>query len=149
MIANEWRSVNANVRALEDRAIIVHFDPSNECVHEQAGEWCEDEEVHRFIGGYLSAVPAVSMRWYAKAQKLKVAGFQDWRTSLLQMMLSNRDLAILAGLLAERGLRTDKERVAAFLARTGKSRATYYRLKRQLRSRFGSGNPVDRVGGQT
>jgi hypothetical protein len=36
LIANEWRTVNANVRALEDRAIILHFDPTNDEVHHQA-----------------------------------------------------------------------------------------------------------------
>ena len=30
LIANEWKSLNPNVRALEDRAIILHFNPSNE-----------------------------------------------------------------------------------------------------------------------
>lgn len=29
LIANEWKSLNPNVRALEDRAIILHFCPSN------------------------------------------------------------------------------------------------------------------------
>jgi hypothetical protein len=29
LVANEWRTVNPNVRALEDRAIILHFDPPN------------------------------------------------------------------------------------------------------------------------
>ena len=120
----------------------MHFDPSNEAVHQQVNEWCEDEEVYRFIGDHLPVVSAVSMRWYAKAQKLKDAGFRDWRTSLLQMMLSNRDLAVVAALLVERSLRTDRERVNAFCASTGKSRATYYRLKQRLMTRFRSGVTV-------
>ena len=40
LIANEWKSLNPNVRALEDRAIILHFDPSNEEVHRRcASGW--------------------------------------------------------------------------------------------------------------
>lgn len=39
LIANEWKSLNPNVRALEDRAIILHFCPPNEEVHQKVGEW--------------------------------------------------------------------------------------------------------------
>ena len=49
LIANEWHTVNANVRALEDRAIILHFDPSNAEVHRRVGEWFQDPEVYEFI----------------------------------------------------------------------------------------------------
>ena len=49
LIANEWRTRNPNVRALEDRAIILHFDPSNSEVHRRVGEWFQDYEVYRFI----------------------------------------------------------------------------------------------------
>ena len=38
LIANEWRTANPNVRALEDRAIILHFDPTNVEVHRKVGE---------------------------------------------------------------------------------------------------------------
>lgn len=136
LIANEWRSLNANVRALEDRAIIVHFDPSNETVHDQVGQWCDDEEVYRFIGAHVSAVSLVSMRWYAKAQKLREAGFTDWKISVLQMMLSNRRLAIVADLLLDRAYVTESDRIKAFEARTGRSRATYYRLRQKLPPSF-------------
>lgn len=37
LIANEWRTINANVQALEDRAIIVHFEPDNAAVHQEVG----------------------------------------------------------------------------------------------------------------
>ena len=136
LIANEWRTLNANVRSLEDRAIIVHFDPSNESVHRRAGTWCEDMEVYTFIGAHLASVPAVSMRWYAKAQKLREAGFSEWRTLLLQMMLADRDLAVVASLLVDTAFHNDQQRVGAFNDRTGKSRATYYRLKKRLAASF-------------
>jgi hypothetical protein len=50
LIANEWKSLNANVRALEDRAIILHFCPSNEEVHRKVGGWFNDPEVYEFLG---------------------------------------------------------------------------------------------------
>jgi len=49
LIANEWRTINPNVRALEDRAIILHFDPSNGEVHRRVQEWFEDPEVYGYI----------------------------------------------------------------------------------------------------
>lgn len=133
LVANEWRTVNANVRALEDRAIIVHFRPSNAAVHQEVADWCADDLVYEFIGRHLGLVPHVSMRWYAKAARLRNAGFTDWQTSVLQMMLADRDLAIVAALQSDPTLRTDAERVATFKSRAGRSRATYYRLKKRLR----------------
>ncbi len=132
LIANEWRSINANVRALADRAIIVHFDPSNEAVHREVASWCPDDEVYTFIGAHLRAASFVSMRWYSKALRLRRAGFHDWRSIVLQMMLSDRMLAVVADLIADHSLGTDRARIEVFHERTGKSRATYYRLKQRL-----------------
>lgn len=132
LIANEWRTVNANVRALEDRAIIVHFNPTNAAIHQEVAEWCEDDVVYEFVGRHLSLVPTVSMRWYAKGQRLRQAGFDDWQTSLLQMMCGDRALAVVAGLLADPSLASEKVRVQAFGRATGMSRASYFRLKRKL-----------------
>jgi hypothetical protein len=86
LIANEWRTTNANVRALEDRAIILHFDPSNAEVHRRVGEWFQDPEVFEFIAGIMPSVSAISMRHYCKGSQLRRAGLPDWRKSLLQMV---------------------------------------------------------------
>jgi Cdc6-like AAA superfamily ATPase len=40
LIANEWKSLNPNVRALEDRAIILHFTPPTwKCTARSASGW--------------------------------------------------------------------------------------------------------------
>jgi hypothetical protein len=134
LIANEWHTLNANVRALEDRAIIICFDPSNLEVHNKVAEWFDDQEVFDFVARYLSYVPVLSMRYYGKGHRLRRAGFTDWRKSLLQMLLPDRDIAIVAGLQLDHELRTDRDRLERFIKETGHSRATYYRLKRQLPS---------------
>ncbi len=64
LIANEWRTLNPNVRALEDRAIILHFDPPNSEVHRRVGEWFQDHEVYRFIARILPSIKVLSMRHY-------------------------------------------------------------------------------------
>ena len=132
LIANEWRTLNANVRALEDRAIILWFSPTATEIHRRAAEWFDDAEVFRFIGSYLPHIPQLSMRYYDKGKRLKEAGFLDWRKSLLQMMLPDRMIALVAGLQLDPRLKSDMERVELFVAETGLSRSSYYRLKRRL-----------------
>ena len=145
LVANEWRTVNANVRALEDRAIIVRFTPDNAAVHQQVSEWCEDDVVYEFVGRHLRIVPHVSMRWYAKAQRLRRAGFADWQSSVLQMMCGDHSLATVVAVMADSGFKSEHERVAAFHAATGLSRASYFRLKRRLKDGLQTGSAPSRA----
>jgi energy-coupling factor transporter ATP-binding protein EcfA2 len=129
LIANEWRTANPNVRALEDRAIILHFDPSNAEVHRRVGEWFQDPEVYRLIGETMPAISAISMRHYCKGAQLRRAGLADWRISLLQMILPDPRLACVAALQHDSSLRSEEQRARRFVTTTGSSRATYFRMK--------------------
>jgi hypothetical protein len=129
LICNEWKSLNPNVRALEDRAIILHFCPDNGAVHRKVREWFEDEEVYEFLGRLLPRIPAVSMRHYCKGAQLRRAGLADWRRSLLQMVLPNTQTAAVVAVQNDPMLTTEEQRAAAFVAMTGASRATYFRAK--------------------
>lgn len=135
LIANEWRTLNANVRALEDRAIILHFAPSNEEVHRQVGQWFDDLIVYGFIADWLEQVPVLSMRHYDKGRRLRAAGFLDWRESLLEMMVPDRRLSLLARLQWDGALENERDRVSQFCEQTGCSRPTYFRLKKLLPAR--------------
>lgn len=132
LIANEWRSVNPSVRALEDRAIILHFDPSKAELHRRVGEWFDDADVYAFVGGILPSVSELSMRHYCKGSQLRRAGLSDWRSNLLQMVLSDSRMACVVALQHEPVLASEQERVERFVASTGCSRATYFRLKSRL-----------------
>lgn len=132
LVANEWKSLNPNVRALEDRAIILHFAPDNPEVHRQVGRWFDDPEVYEFLESLLPVIPAVSMRHYCKGSQLRRAGLVDWRTSLLQMVVPDRKAACLVEAQHDPALRCEDERVARFRAATGASRATYFRIKARL-----------------
>ena len=132
LIANEWRSLNDNVRALEDRTIILWFNPTVEEIHRRTAEWFDEPEIYHFIGSYLSHILQLSMRYYEKAKRLRNAGFQDWKKSLLQMILNDRTVAVVAGLQLDPLLPTDIQRIRQFTAETGLSRATYYRVKANL-----------------
>ena len=132
LIANEWRTLNSNVRALEDRTIILWFTPPAIEIHRRTADWFDDPEVYRFIGSYLPHIPNLSMRYYDKGKRLREAGFIDWRKSLLQMMLTDRIMAVVAGVQLDPRLGSELDRVAQFVAETGASRATYFRLKKSI-----------------
>lgn len=132
LVANEWKSLNPNVRALEDRAIILHFAPDNKEVHRQVGRWFDDPPVYEFLETLLPVIPAVSMRHYCKGSQLRRAGLADWRNSLLQMVVPDRKAACLVETQNDPALRCEDERVARFTAATGASRSTYFRIKAKL-----------------
>lgn len=132
LIANEWRTTNPNVRALEDRAIILHFDPSNAEVHGKVGEWFHDTEVYRLIGETMPSISTISMRHYCKGSQLRRAGLPDWRINLLQMILPDPRLACIAALQHDSSFRSEEQRAQRFVAATGSSRATYFRMKARL-----------------
>ena len=132
LIANEWRSLNGNVRALEDRMIILWFKPTVEEIHRKTAEWFDEPEIYHFVGSYLSHIPQLSMRHYEKAKRLRNAGFLDWKKSLLQMMLSDRTVAVVVGLQLDPLLSNETQRIKQFTAETGLSRATYFRVKANL-----------------
>lgn len=132
LIANEWKSLNPNVRALEDRAIILHFCPSNEEVHQNVSGWFDDREVYEFLGRLMPMIPAVSMRHYCKGSQLRRAGLADWRTSLLQMVVPDVRAACVLAVQHDPSLHSEEERVDRFISNTGASRATYFRIKAKL-----------------
>jgi hypothetical protein len=134
LIANEWKSLNPNVRALEDRAIILHFDPSNAEVHRKTGEWFNDLEVYEFLAGILAIVPFVSMRHYCKGSQLRQAGLADWRLSLAHMAIADPRVACVVAVQNDPALQSEQERVDRFKAVTRCSRATYFRLKARVAS---------------
>ncbi len=132
LIANEWKSLNPNVRALEDRAIILHFNPTNEEVHCKVSEWLDDPEVYAFLGQIMTLAPTISMRHYCKGSQLRRAGLHDWRDSLLQMLIPDTREACLIAVQHDPCLQSEHERVEQFIAVTKCSRATYFRLKSRL-----------------
>lgn len=132
LIANEWKSVNPNVRALEDRAIILHFNPPNHEVHRKVGEWFDDPEVYEFLGQIMTVVPAISMRHYCKGAQLRRAELLDWRTSLLQMVIPDARKACVIAVQHDPNLQSELQRVEHFIASTKCSRATYFRIKSRL-----------------
>lgn len=141
ILTNRWRSLNQHVQAIEDRAHLIRFDPSNEEIHKQTSIWFYNQEIYNFIGRHLDLIPDLSMRDYAKANELRNAGL-DWKAYLIKRWIKDEFTTQVLLLLSDSSYKTEKERVAEFIERTGACRATYYNVKRRLRE--GNNKPLQR-----
>ena len=85
LIANQWNNTDADMAAIQDRALPVAFYPSAETIHNRVLElgWC-DEDVCKFIGQHLSDIPQPSMREYFQAISYRKARM-DWREKLMKL----------------------------------------------------------------
>ena len=131
IISNDWRSLNRNVAAVEDRGHVVRFSPSAEEVHRRAGEWFDDDEIYSWVGQQLHRVVNPSMRLYYRAQELKRSGL-DWK-KLTHLGTEDPKRRLVAELMRDTSFSTQEERATAFVRRGGGCRATYFNHLRRLR----------------
>jgi hypothetical protein len=135
IIANEWRTLNRNVEAIEDRGHVLFFDPSPLEVHLRVARFFWDQQVFDFVAERLHLIERPSMRHYCLAWEQRRAGV-DWRRFLLRRWgLTNRRL-LVAELRADPRYRTEEQRVAEFVRRNGGCRSSYYNHARRLRSQI-------------
>jgi hypothetical protein len=131
IIANDWRTLNINVSALEDRGHLVVFEPTAFEVHVRTASWFWDQEVFDFVGEHLHLIESPSMRTYVAAWELKLAEL-EWRKSILARWVSGARL-LAAQLLADPTFDSEEDRARAFTARGGGCRATYFNHARHIR----------------
>jgi hypothetical protein len=140
IIANEWRTLDKNVGALQDRGRVLLFEPSAVEVHKKAGTWFDDREIYDWFAANLHRVREPSFRHYVRARELKAAGM-DW-TEVLAAEEENRRARLVAELLASPDYESTTGRVRAFIERGGGCRATFFNHARRLNSGNGAGqNP--------
>lgn len=132
LIANEWRTLNPNVQAIEDRAIIVHFTPSVGELHVRVREWFTDEEVYLFIEEHLPYITRHSMRHYERGAELRKLFPERWKDLLLIAMGLDEKVRVIRQLVTAQQYASDAERIAAFESAGHGGRATFYRWKRRL-----------------
>jgi hypothetical protein len=131
LIGNDWKTLNADVAALEDRGHVLFFGPTALEVHWQAAGWFWDQQIFDFVAKQLHLIGQHSLRTYGQAWELKRAGL-DWRRAVLSRCLSGTAL-LVARLLADPSFASEAARVQAFIAAGGGCRATYYHHARKLR----------------
>lgn len=130
VITNNWRALNRNVSAVEDRGSLIFFEPSVEEVHEQAGLWFKDREIYEWFGENLHRIESPSFRKYITASDWKSIGY-DWKKILGDVPTSKRE-ELAKELLKDESFEGNEERAKAFEKRGGGCRSTFFLYKRKL-----------------
>jgi hypothetical protein len=130
IIANDWRTLNNNVAALQDRGHVLLFKPTALEVHRKADEWFSDPEVYNWFRENLHRVREPSLRHFVRARELKLAGMDF--THVLDPEGENLRARIAAQVLASMSYPTTREKVAAFMQHGGGCRATFFNYRRKL-----------------
>ncbi len=132
IIANELRTLNVNVQAVQDRGLVVIFEPSPLEIHLRAATWFWDQRVFDFIAEHLQLAPQLSLRDYTLGWELRQARL-DWRGWLLAKWGLSGSRLLVTRLKADPSFQSEAERVRAFTAQGGGCRATYYNQAKKLR----------------
>jgi len=130
IVGNDWKTLNKNVAALQDRGHVLVFQPSAAEVHRHAGQWFADKEIYDWVGANLHRVREPSLRHYVRAAELKAAGL-DW-TAVLAVEPDNPRARLAAELLASAAHPGNNARARAFVAQGGGCRATFFNYRRRL-----------------
>jgi hypothetical protein len=130
IIGNTWKTVNANVAAVQDRGHVVVFQPTAAEVHRQVGQWFDDQEIYTWFAAHLHLIREPSMRHYVRAAELKRAGL-NWLQAVPCPQLSRKTL-LVAQLRADPRYPTEEARAQAFVAQGEGCRATYFNHARKL-----------------
>ena len=141
IIANDWKMLNKNVAALQDRGHVLLFQPAAAEVHSRAGTWFDDPEIYDWFARNLHRVRVPSLRHYVRARELKAAGM-DW-TVVLANENDNPRARLAAEVLASTAYRSTAERLSAFVEKGGGCRATFFNYKRRLSNKQRASRPVD------
>jgi hypothetical protein len=130
IICNDWKTLNRNVAALQDRGHVLVFEPAASEVHRKAGEWFSDQEIYDWFGQNIHRMTEPSFRHYVRARELKSAGM-DWK-DVLAAHPQNKRSRMVAEIMGNTSYHTMKERAAAFVQMGGGCRATFFNHKRRL-----------------
>lgn len=132
LIANDWKTLNANVEAVNDRGHLLRFEPTPIEVHREVAKFFTDQVVFDWFGEHLHLIPSPSMRHYVRAAELHAAGI-DWLKVLMGETIPEKTLAV-AKLKTDPRLKTEADRVKAFIEAGHGSRATYFNHAKRLKS---------------
>lgn len=125
IISNDWKSINKNVSAIEDRGIVINFNPSNLEVHENTCRWFDDKEILGYVGENLEFCKTLSMRDYINAKAAKISGL-DWKDLLYRSWNVDSKFNLIRDLFNKPYL-LEKNRINEFVRLGLGSRATYFR----------------------
>ena len=122
MLCNSFDKLNANVAALQTRAMVVRFVPSSGEIMAKIRTFADDAEIVAFLQQFHEALPDFSLRTYRVLEDLKRAGL-DWRKYALDESSIPPKVVEIADLLVR--FDNDVERVQHYSV----SRRDYYNWK--------------------
>jgi len=126
IVTNVWRQINRHVQALEDRAVMLEFDPTPEELHAWVGNWFVNAPVYEWIGDRLSLAGGfLTARDYETAEADMDNGL-DWQEHLLARWSQPREVLAALRIADDQTYTSEAHRVTAFVEVTGLSRSTYY-----------------------
>ena len=132
IIANDWKTLNRNVEAVQDRGHMISFEPSPEEVHAELKTWFRDKEIVAWFERHVHLFDRLSMRDYVRAAELKDAGL-DWVGICLPNRMPEKTL-LVAKLKDDGRFETEEQRARAFIEAGGGCRASYFNHARRLRA---------------
>lgn len=140
LLTNEWATTNEHVRAVEDRAIVLNFEPSAAEIHQEVGRLSQSRTVFEFMGRHLPLFRRISIRDYVRAELLMKANPDNWQELMLESMGVNERTRALERLRSDTSFKNEEERAQAFVNSGLGSRANYFRLKAEMKN--GTTEPV-------
>jgi len=115
ILRNAWDSSDHINQAIEDRGLVVYFDPSWEEVYRYIGEWYWDQETYDYLWERMPLLKEPSIRPLAKAYELKLARSTifNWRT-MIDAHTAHKSLLLVSDYLRT-DFRTQTERIKAWV----------------------------------
>ena len=136
VITNSWRSLNKHVGAVQDRGLLIMFQPDTEEVHRYVGEDLKDlplfdQEVYDFVGDNLHNIQDPSIRLYHNALQLKKAGV-NWREAVIEsLQVSEKEMCYLS--LQKDDSLSENDRASLFAEMMDCSERTYWRVHKDMK----------------
>lgn len=130
IIVNEWKTLSQDVKAIEDRAVAVRFEPTAAEVHREVAKWFDDQEVYDHIGSIAHLIANPSMRHYLVARSMKRSNL-DWRALSLERCC-DRDIVNMHKILSDEKLTSEAMRVKVWVKAKFGSRAKFFRVKKRM-----------------
>lgn len=133
IIANDFRVLNANVAAVQDRGHLIYFEPSAEAVHMEVAKWFTDQQVFDWFADHLHLIAEPSMRHYVRAAELKAAGM-DFVKVLLSDAIPEKAL-LVAKLKGDASFKHERDRVKRFTELGGGNATTWYKWAKRIQAK--------------
>ncbi len=143
VLANDWRSDSADGMAVLNRLHCLHFNPSNDAIHEKARTFVPDPELLEYVEAHLHLIPQHSLRLYSHALELKEAGLSgvlNWKRYIDGHFLQGK-LRELALIVEDARFATERQRQEEYQRRVGVGKSQFYEDKKKLPLGKGEATP--------